>query len=161
RAAEQPRNSFRDLLLRHRGRTGLTQRQLAERMGVNLRSIQDWEAGVNCPGAQRLQALIVALLAAHALTSGHEGEEAGQLWAAARREGRRMHTPFDQGWFERLLAERAPAAAAAVVASDAGTGSPAAVRDLRPVLERRQDGGDAPDVRGFVGRSQELSSLRD
>ncbi len=130
-------------------------------MGVNLRSIQDWEAGVNCPGAQRLQALITALLAAHALTSNHEVEEAGELWAAALREGTRMHTPFDQGWFERLVAKRGPAPAGPVVASDAAAGSPASARDLRPVLERRQDWGDAPDVRGFVGRTDELTRLRE
>src|SRR5918911_67269 len=36
--------SFRGLLLRHRGRTGLIQRDLAARVGVSLRSVQDWEA---------------------------------------------------------------------------------------------------------------------
>ena len=41
--------SFRGLLLRHRGRTGLIQRDLAARTGVSLRSVQDWEAGVTFP----------------------------------------------------------------------------------------------------------------
>jgi len=40
---------FRDLLLVHRGRTGITQRQLAERAQVNLRSVQAWEAGAQHP----------------------------------------------------------------------------------------------------------------
>ena len=39
--------SFQGLLLRHRGRTRLTQRQLATRAGVSRRSVQDWEAGLN------------------------------------------------------------------------------------------------------------------
>ncbi len=64
-AVEQPKNSFRDLLLRHPGRTALTQRQLAERMGVNLRSIQDWEAGANCPGAQPRTGQLLAVLHPH------------------------------------------------------------------------------------------------
>jgi WD40 repeat protein/transcriptional regulator with XRE-family HTH domain len=153
-------NTFRDLLLRHRGRTGLTQRQLAERVGVNLRSIQDWEAGANCPGAQRLQALIAAMLASNGLTNGRELDEASELWAAALREGTRMHTPFDRGWFERLLADRA-SNAAPVVSPQAGGPTPDTPPDLRPVMERRQDWGDAPDVRGFVGRARELASLRD
>lgn len=38
--------SFRSLLLRHLGRTGLIQRDLAAQAGVSLRSVQDWEAGV-------------------------------------------------------------------------------------------------------------------
>ncbi len=47
----QAPQSFRDLLLRLRGRTGLTQGQLAQRLGVSRRSVQDWEAGVNHPTA--------------------------------------------------------------------------------------------------------------
>src|SRR5260370_18920249 len=60
RAAE----SFRDLLLRHRGRTGLTQLELAGRVGAGRRTVQDWEAGINHPSAEPLKALIQALLQA-------------------------------------------------------------------------------------------------
>ena len=49
--------SFRGLLLRHRGRTGLTQRELATRAGVSLRSVQGWESGVSNIG------LVAALVA--------------------------------------------------------------------------------------------------
>jgi DNA-binding transcriptional regulator YiaG len=63
--------SFRSLLLRHRGRTGLTQRDLAALLGVSTRSVQDWEAGANYPSAERLHALIAALLAVGGLTPGH------------------------------------------------------------------------------------------
>jgi len=41
-AADELIERFRGLLLRHRGRIGLTQRQLAERLGVHVRSVQDW-----------------------------------------------------------------------------------------------------------------------
>ena len=54
--------SLRDLLLRHRGRTGLTQRELAHRTGANRRTVQDWEAGVNYPSADLLKALIRVVL---------------------------------------------------------------------------------------------------
>jgi transcriptional regulator with XRE-family HTH domain len=57
----------------------MTQRQLAERVGVNRRALQDWEAGVNYPSAQRLQALIAALLDAHGFTTGQEEDEAREL----------------------------------------------------------------------------------
>src|SRR5262249_41206138 len=50
-----PPESFRGLLLRHRGRTGLLQRELATRAGVSLRSVQEWEAGDKFPTAERLQ----------------------------------------------------------------------------------------------------------
>jgi DNA-binding XRE family transcriptional regulator len=46
-AADRTAESFQGLLLRHRGRTGLTQRQLATRVGVSRGSLQGWEAGLN------------------------------------------------------------------------------------------------------------------
>src|SRR5262245_22888401 len=94
---------FSGLLLRHRGRTGLTQRQLAARIGVNMRSVQGWETGVSYPGATRLQALIVAFLESSGLTPGHEAEEAEALWAAVEREASRTHPPFEHAWFASLL----------------------------------------------------------
>src|SRR5437870_6113703 len=91
--------SFRGLLLRHRGRTGLIQRDLAARAGVSRGAVQDWEAGLNYPTAERLQALIQVLLEAGSLTVGREVVEARGLWAAAAREAPRMHAAFDEAWF--------------------------------------------------------------
>ena len=90
----QAPQSFRDLLLRLRGRTGLTQGQLAQRLGVSRRSVQDWEAGVNHPTAQRLQALITTLLEAGALTAGRELAEAKHMWDAVLSESPRMRIPL-------------------------------------------------------------------
>jgi WD40 repeat protein/DNA-binding XRE family transcriptional regulator len=127
------------LLLTHRGRTQLTQQQLASRVGVNRRSLQDWEAGVSYPTGQRLLALIAALLEANSMTAGHETEEAEALWDTVLREATRMHAQFDHAWFTGLLAERAGA---------------------RPAVERHQHWGEAPDVLGFVGRTEELETLQ-
>src|SRR3979490_603195 len=99
--------SFAGLLLQHRGRTGLTQRDVAARMGTSERSVQDWEAGVYYPGAQNLKALIAVLLEAGGLTVGREMVEGEDLWAAVLREAPRMHTPFDELWLAELLAQRA------------------------------------------------------
>src|SRR3979490_2342943 len=99
----QAPQSFRDLLLRLRGRTGLTQGQLAQRLGVSRRSVQDWEAGVNHPTAQRLQALITALLEAGALTVGRELAEAKQMWDAVLSESPRMRIPLDDKRLSRLM----------------------------------------------------------
>ena len=103
RAAE----SFRDLLLRHRGRTGLTQLELAGRVGAGRRTVQDWEAGINHPSAELLRALIQALLEAGGLTAGRESAEAEEVWAAVLRDAPRMHTPFDALWLASLLQKRA------------------------------------------------------
>ncbi len=137
--ADREAEPFCRLVLRHRGRTGLTQRALAARMGASRRTVQDWEAGGNYPSAELLQTLIVALLEAGGLTVGHEREEAEEVWAAVLREAPRMRTPLDEVWLTVLLAERG-------VQSD--------------VVERRQDWGEAPDVLGFVGRAEELATLR-
>src|SRR5437016_6909714 len=95
--------SFRGLVLRHRGRTGLTQRELADRLGASRRTVQDWEAGINHPSAERLQALILVLFKAGALTVGREAAEAQELWEAVLQEAPRMHTPFDEVWLARVL----------------------------------------------------------
>jgi WD40 repeat protein/transcriptional regulator with XRE-family HTH domain len=146
-AIDSPRTSetFRDLLLRHRGRTGLSQRDLAARTGVGRRTVQDWEAGTKHPTAERLQKLIEVLLEAGALTVGYEADEAHVLWAAALKDAPRMRTPFDEVWFADVLAARQPTR----------TGADSA----RP--QRAEDWGDAPDVLGFVGRGQELATLRE
>src|SRR5262249_42554564 len=99
--------SFRGLLLRHRGRTGLSQRDLAARAVVSRRAGQDWEAGGSFPTPERLQGLVWALLQAGAFTAGQETAQARELWAAAEREAARMHPPFDHEWFARLLAAHA------------------------------------------------------
>src|SRR5690348_14425509 len=94
---------FRGLLLRYRGRTGLTQRELALRAGVNRRSVQDWEAGLNYPTAERLQSVIQVLLEAGGLSAGREASEARELWASVLREAPRMRTPFDEERLTELL----------------------------------------------------------
>jgi WD40 repeat protein/transcriptional regulator with XRE-family HTH domain len=149
---ESETESFAGLLLRHRGRTGLTQRDLAERLGTTRRSIQDWESGAYYPTAERLQALIVVLLESGGLTVGREAIEAHGLWAAALREAPRMHTPLDEVWLDGVLAPRAaprpeqtrPVTATEVLAA-----------------ERSQDWGEAPDLISFVGRGDELATIRE
>src|SRR5437763_359628 len=150
---ERASESFHRLVLLGRGRTGLTQRQLADRVGVSARSVQDWETGVSYPSAERLQQLIAALLETGGLNAGRETEEARAFWAAVERASPRMHAPFDAVWFARLLGERAAPAAGP---EDADAGRAVATTET----ERRQDWGEAPHVLGFVGRTDELAALR-
>jgi transcriptional regulator with XRE-family HTH domain len=144
--SEEFSETFQGLLLRHRGRSGLTQRELASRIGVHPRSIQDWEAGVNHPRPGRLSQLIDAFLSVGALTTGHELEEAESLWNAAQREADRMWTPFDRERVTRLLFT---AAARPGVAS----------QEKKTATSRHDDWGDAPHIERFIGRASELASL--
>jgi transcriptional regulator with XRE-family HTH domain len=148
--------SFRGLVPRLRGRTGLTQRELATRVGVNVSSIQGWEAGANYPGVASLKALIEAGLQAGGFTSGREAGEAAALWAAALRDAPRFRTPSDGAWFERLAAERREPGQ-----DDAQS---TVVAPLSPPLTtgrtRRVSWGEAPDVADFPGRATERALLR-
>jgi WD40 repeat protein/transcriptional regulator with XRE-family HTH domain len=152
---------FSGLLLRHRGRTGLTQRQLATRIGVNMRSVQGWETGVMYPTATRLQALIAALLETGGLSAGRETDEAEALWAAVEREAPRTHPPFEQRWFEALLAARGAAGATGAAPAPSVAASPTPSDD-RPEssAELQRDWGDAPAVVDFVGRAEELATVQ-
>src|SRR5262245_21952243 len=99
--------SFRSLLLRHRGRTGLTQRDLATQTGAGLRSVQDWEAGAAFPSAERLRAVIEVLLKKGGFSAGSEMVEARALWTAVEGAAPRMHLAFDDNWFAQLLVAHA------------------------------------------------------
>jgi WD40 repeat protein/transcriptional regulator with XRE-family HTH domain len=146
--------SFRGLLLRNRGRTRLTQRNLAARVSVSLRSIQDWEAGLSFPSATRLQALIHALLEAGGLTSGQEELEARELWTAVEHAAARMHMPLDEQWLAEVLS-----AHARVVEPLTDTHGPAS-GPVGSTAKRVTDWGEAPDTTAFVGRAEELTLLR-
>ncbi len=161
---------FRGLLLCHRGRTGLTQRDLAARLGAGRRSVQDWESGVYYPSAERLQALILVLLESGGLTVGREAAEAHELWAAVLQEAPRMHTPLDEVWLAGLLAEHTaqtePKVAAEIIAAMPAAVGATEIVAVEPTFRfaprgaRRQDWGEAPDVLDFVGRVNELATLR-
>jgi transcriptional regulator with XRE-family HTH domain len=85
---------FQGLLLRHRARSGLTQRQLASRVGMSMRSIDDWEAGVNYPGVERLQTLIAAFQETSSLAAKHSSlRPCGPRYCVRRRGG----VPSGQG----------------------------------------------------------------
>jgi WD40 repeat protein/transcriptional regulator with XRE-family HTH domain len=159
-ADDPERERFNGLLLRYRGRTGLTQRDLAARAGVSMRALQGWETSLTFPGTTRLQALIVALLDAGGLSTGREREEAEALWTAVDRDSPREHPPFDRTWFGTLLATPGGSASATAEPDSTSTRSPSPVRLPQNALSRQEDWGDAPDTRDFIGRSDELGTTR-
>src|SRR6266852_3903605 len=99
-----PDEAFHGLVLRFRGRTGLTQRQVASRTGASPRSVQAWEAGSSHPSTVSLQALITCFMEAGGFARGREAAEAKSLWSAAVYESPRHRAPFDAAWFADLLA---------------------------------------------------------
>ncbi|MBV9355518.1 MAG: helix-turn-helix domain-containing protein [Chloroflexi bacterium] len=143
---DSPAEGFAGLALRLRGRTGLTQRDLAARLGVHVRSVQLWEAGASHPAAQRLEALIEVILRAGGFSVGIEEAEAETLWNAAMAESARLNTPFDAAWFAGALRTRDQRSTAALAA--------------HPMSAGRQHWGDAPAVDEFLGRADERATVR-
>src|SRR5262245_52187292 len=93
-------------LLILRARTRLTQADLAGLIGVNRRSVQNWETGVAYPKEEHLQRLIAIFLEHNAFTSGGEREEVQALWAQVSQDAPRPLPLFDLPWLEQLLAAR-------------------------------------------------------
>jgi len=148
--------SFRGLVLRLRGGTGLTQRELAARIGVHVTSIQGWEAGSTFPGVASLKALVAVGVQAGGFTAGREREEARALWAAALRDAPRFRTPFDGTWFDHLAARRQGPVQDDVRSADVATTAPR----IADGSQGRLSWGEAPDVAHFVGRVSEREVLR-
>jgi WD40 repeat protein/transcriptional regulator with XRE-family HTH domain len=136
--------NFQGLALRFRGRTGLSQQELAMRVGMHPHSIQGWESGANYPSARSLQALTAAYLDAGGFIVGQETVEAAALWASALQQAARLRAPFDPAWFSVLLAQSRALQA----------------RGARTRSAQRQDWGEAPAVVEFYGRTNDLEMLK-
>ena len=66
--------AFKDRLIRARRNAGLTQAQIAERLGVSDKAVSGWERGMSPPRSHRLSALANIL----GTTTGHlMDDEAG------------------------------------------------------------------------------------
>src|SRR5262245_21383998 len=124
-AMSQP--TFRELALMLRGRAGLTQRELAARLGVSDRAIQKWEAGLSTPSLQHLTSLIAIYLQQGIFVGGVEEVQA--LWAASR-----LGTPFDAA---SLTVLPGSPVAPSLPPRTGGSGCGG---------HGRQDWGEAPDV---------------
>jgi transcriptional regulator with XRE-family HTH domain len=153
-------SDFRGLLLRHRGRTGLTQAELAAQTGVHTRSLQGWESGLSVPSTRPLQALLACLLGAGGFTVGQEVAEAEAMCSAVQRESSRQYAPFDRGWFTSAVRTRGAQPRQPIVATPPPPSNVAeAPNDI--VLRPAADWGDAPERPMFVGRQDELGMLHE
>src|SRR5262245_66489820 len=90
-----------------RSRAKLTQAELASQIGVNRRSVQNWESGETYPTAENLRALIALLIKVGAFTPGHEHDEATDLWQRVSQDAPQPLPLFDTAWFDQLLADPA------------------------------------------------------
>src|SRR6266550_2379735 len=82
---------------------GLTQAELAHRLGVSGRAVRQWEAGLSYPKAEHLQHVMTLAVRASAFPPGREPEEIRALWKAAHQK-----VLLDEQWLSTLLGRSPP-----------------------------------------------------
>src|ERR1051326_420956 len=170
---QKPDQLIRMLRLRTRTHTNqkLRQAALAARVGVDTRTLQQWEHAERLPGADSLQRLIRALLVEKIFLPGEERKEARQLWETVRRsyDARpgtyTFYPPFDERWFDHLLRQEAHE-------TPEGAGSPSArcsSHQIPPSDEedagKEEQGRNTPtnlpmNRTSFIGRRDEIAEIK-
>src|SRR5712691_10662310 len=149
-------DAFGQSMLALRTSLGLTQAELAQRLGVSGRAVREWEAGSSYPKAPHLQHVITLAVQQQAFPPGQEAEEIRSLWKAARQK-----VLLDERWLQELLGTQRPQLASVPPGPVEQTGSSEQVGAALPQPARgpRVDWGDALDVPSFYGREEELATL--
>src|SRR2546430_14690346 len=80
--------AFGQSMLTLRTKLGLTQAELADRLGVSRRAGGEWGLGSRFPKAAHPKALLAPGLRRAALADGRAGTAARAFWEAARPQGR-------------------------------------------------------------------------
>jgi predicted ATPase/transcriptional regulator with XRE-family HTH domain len=152
-------------LLALRDRTRLTQTGLASLVGVNRRSIQNWEAGDTYPQGNHLERLIAVVLERGGFTPGREREEAEALWEQVSQDAPRPLPTFDAAWFDQLVAPR-PARARGAPRATARDAAPSQASVFPPapdhgwVQRERKAAFSLPfQATPLIGRSAELTQV--
>jgi transcriptional regulator with XRE-family HTH domain len=82
-----PDYAYGRLMLTLRTTIGLTQKRLANSLGISRRAVGEWEAGNSYPNVEHLKALIVLAVKCQAFKGGQEAEEIRVLWKVTREIG--------------------------------------------------------------------------
>src|SRR2546429_3911675 len=80
--------AFGQSMLTLRTKLGLTQAELADRLGVSRRAGGEWELGSSYPKAEHLKALLALAVGQQAFAAGREEEEIRAFWKAAHQKVR-------------------------------------------------------------------------
>jgi predicted ATPase/DNA-binding CsgD family transcriptional regulator len=95
--------SFGEAMLALRTKSGLTQAELADLLGISRRAVGAWEAGSSYPKIEQLKKLVALAIERHAFPLGHEAEEVQALWQASH-----QRISLDEAWLNELLRSSPP-----------------------------------------------------
>lgn len=143
--------TFGQVMLTLRKTIGLTQAELAQRLGVSRKAVGEWEAGSIYPKAEHLKAFIALGIQQQTFPLGREKEEIRMLWRAAHQK-----VLLDEHWLQRLLSQQTPSL---VFPTDEQSHDSDKMSTLAAGRKPRVDWGDALDVPIFYGREEELVLL--
>jgi WD40 repeat protein/transcriptional regulator with XRE-family HTH domain len=100
----KPRDfGFAQQLFLLRKRAGLTQDNLALKIGVGEKTVRNWESGANYPTDVHMRKLIELYLNFRAFAPEHEEEEIRALWKQLGEKTRHQNLFFDEQWLATLL----------------------------------------------------------
>src|SRR2546429_3698225 len=142
--------AFGQAMLTLRTAIGLTQAELADRLGVSRRAVGEWEVGSSYPKDEHLKALLTLAVKQQAFPAGREEEEIRAFWKAAHQK-----VMLDEAWLSALLSQPPSPPA------------PRPVEELRspvpvfapPAGGPRVEWGEALGGPSFYGREGELARL--
>lgn len=148
-------------MLMLRNAIGLTQKGLANLLGVSRRAVGEWEAGSSYPKVEHLKQVIALAVKQQAFPIGDEAQEIRALWKVAHQK-----VPLDEHWLSTLLLQQHSSQEQALrllvesipTVPVEETMSSAAVLQ-RPEPGLRVDWDDALAVPVFYGREEELAKL--
>src|SRR5262249_53865001 len=122
---------------------GLTQRGLAELLGVSRRAVAEWEAGSSYPKVENFKHYIALGVKHRFFSAGHESEEISALWKAAHQK-----VLLDEHWLCTLLNPQPPA-------------PPLNIEEPEPSDEVRSRANweNVPAIPTLYGREEELALL--
>src|SRR5437870_10630565 len=92
--------AFGQSMLTLRTTLGLTQAELADRLGVSRRAVGEWEVGSSYPTAEHLKALLTLAVQQGTFPAGREAEEIRAFWKAAHQK-----VLLDESWLSALLSQ--------------------------------------------------------
>jgi WD40 repeat protein/transcriptional regulator with XRE-family HTH domain len=144
--------AFGRQVLHLRERAGLTQRALAQQLGISARAVLNWESGTSYPDPARLRQLIAVFVQQHAFPADDEIAAASALWNLAQTHAPRRVADLDHGWLTALI-QSAPWSSARAVAYGADETPQGLVR------HGRNDWEEAVAVPALHGRAAELALL--
>ncbi|UUZ95096.1 helix-turn-helix domain-containing protein [Paenibacillus sp. P25] len=143
------------------GKAKLRQIDLSKRIGVETRTIQQWENGERSPSAHNLQLLIQLFVVEQKFLRGSERAEAQLLWETVRRfhddrsGNNRMYPLFDEQWFEAILADASAGSDSIVHSGFRSEGSPVHRTDESPRKTNLPS-----RMSSFIGRLEQIGEIR-